>query len=400
MENSPGSVVRESEEISLIDLAIVLAKHKVLVLGLPLLAAVLALVVALLLPKIYTATARILPPQQKESSAAAMLGVLAGVAGGAGATVGQALGLRNPNDLYVGILKGHTIADRLIERFHLRDLYNAETMVSTRNALRSATKITAGKDGLISIAVDDHDPQRAADIANAHIEELDRLMQGLALTEASQRRLFFEKQLTNAQAQLLAAESNLLQAIDEKGIIGVDAQTRAVVGTTEQLRAQIAVKEIQLDAMRSFATPHNPEAVRLRQEITSMKAELGNLEGGRRVTNGGPSPGGLENIRKVREVKFLEFTVELLTKQYEIAKIDEAKDAVLIQVVDRAIAPDYKSKPKRLLIVLLTTLAAGFLAVLWAFVKEAYERAQVDPSRNQRMGLLKTYLRVRRRGSS
>jgi uncharacterized protein involved in exopolysaccharide biosynthesis len=383
------------QDISLLDLAIALAKRKTLVLGLPFLAGLVALAVVLLLPKTYTATARILPPQQKESSATAMLGGLVGAAGGPGATVGQALGLRNPNDLYAGILKSRTIADRLIERFKLKELYESENMVSARKALEMVTRVSAGKDGLISIEVDDRDPKRAADLANAYVDELDSLMQGLALTEASQRRLFFEKQLVNARDQLVAAEAALRQAIDTKGIAGVDAQSRGVVSTAEQLRAQIAVKEIQFDAMRSFATERNPDAVRLRQEITSMKGELANLEGGRRDSNRGKSPAGLENIRKLREMKFLEFTVELLTRQYEIAKIDEAKDAVLIQVVDKAIPSDYKSKPRRAFILIAAMIAAGFLAVLWAFVSEALERTRSDPEGAKRLDTLHRYLRGR-----
>jgi uncharacterized protein involved in exopolysaccharide biosynthesis len=357
----------------------VLAKHKKLILGLPLLAGFAALLIALVMPKIYTATARIIPPHQKEASGAAVLASLAGVAGGAAAPIGQALGLRNPNELYVGILKSRTIADRLIERFNLRNVYKAANMTSTRIALEGVTRVSAGKDGLITIEVDDKDAKRAASLANAYVEELDRLMQSLALTEASQRRLFLEKQLTNAREQLITSEVSLRRAIDSKGIVGVDAQSRALVGTAEQLRAQIAVKEIQLDAMRSFATQSNPDAVRLRQEIASMKGELAHLEGGRTAANHRQSPTGLENIRKLREVKFLEFTVELLTKQYEIARIDEARDAVLIQIVDHAVAPDYKSRPKRGLIVIVTVLVAGLVAVIGAFVTESLQRARLHP---------------------
>lgn len=392
MEQVPSSSVhRESGQITFLDLIIVLARHKKVVFGLPLVAVVAAIVVALVLPNIYTATARILSPQQKESSAASILGVLAGSAGGTGAAVGHAIGLRNPNDLYASILRSRSIADRIIERFNLKD--KARTMMSARRALEGITKVTAGKDGLITIQVDDLDPQRAADIANAYVEELDRFMQGLAVTEAAQRRLFFEKQLASARDDLVAAEVDLRKGIETKGIAGVDAQSRAVVGTAEKLRAQIAVKEIQLDAMRSFATERNPEAVRLRHEITSMKAELGNLEGGRREANGGRSPAGLENIRKLREVKFLEFTVELLTKHYEIAKIDEAKDAVLIQVVDKAVPPDLRSKPNRAQIVIVTLFAVGILALLLAFLLEAIEKARNDPGTRDRLYTLRQTLR-------
>jgi uncharacterized protein involved in exopolysaccharide biosynthesis len=394
--NQESSLPAESE-VRLLDLAIVLAKRKRLVLGLPLVVAIIAVAVSLLLPKIYTGTAKMLPPQQKESAAAAMLGTLTGIpTTGAGALVGYALGIGNPNELYVGILKSRTIADRLIERFNLRELYRASTMIKARKNLSSATRISAGRDGLITIEVDDEDPQRAASMANAYVEELDRLMQTLAVSEASQRRLFFEKQLASAREQLVNAELALRKAIETKGIAGVDAQSRAVVSTAEQLRAQIAVREIQIDAMRSFATQQNPDAVRLRQEVASMKSELAKLEGGRPEANGNSSPAGLDNIRKLREVKFLEFTTELLTKQYELAKIDEAKDAILIQLVDSALPPDEKSRPKRTTIVLASALAATILAVLLAFAAEAMDRARKNPESAGRLSALRQHLRWRK----
>ena len=384
-------------EIPLLDLAIVLAKRKRMVIGFPFLIAVIALITAFLLPKIYTGTARILPPQQKESAAAAMLGTLASAsASGAGSLVGQALGIRNPNDLYVGILKSQTIADRLIERFDLKDLYDVPTMVKARKELDSITRIAAGKDGLISIEVDDKDPQRAANMANAYVEELDRLMQTLAVSEASQRRLFYEKQLAAAREQLIDAEVALRKAIDTKGIAGIDAQSRAVVSTAEQLRAQIAVKQIQIDAMRSFATQQNPDAVRLRQEIASMKTELARLEGGRSGVEGSASPPGLDNVRKLRELKFLEVSTELLTRQYELAKMDEAQDAVLIQLVDKATPPDDKSRPKRALIVIASTLAATILGLLLAFAAEALEGARQTPDSAARIAALRRHLRLGR----
>ncbi len=167
MEETPA-IARDpqTEEINLLDLAIVLAKHKKLIVGLPILAAVIALVVALLLPKIYAGTTRILPPQQKESSAAAMLGALTGAAGGMSGAVGQAIGIRNPNDLYIGILRSRTISDRLIERFKLKELYGAGTLVAARQALEKVSTISAGKDGLITIEVEDQDPQRLSNSIN------------------------------------------------------------------------------------------------------------------------------------------------------------------------------------------------------------------------------------------
>lgn len=388
------------DEINPLDLLIVLVKYKKLILGLPLAASLIAIVIALLLPKIYTAQARILPPQQRESSAVAALSALTGIGGGAGAMVGQALGLKNPNELYVGILKGNTIADRMIERFDLKERFQKATMVATRKALEGRTTITSGKDGLIVIEVDDEDPSRAADMVNAYIEELDRLMQALAITQASQRRLFFERQLTTAREQLIHAEMGLRQAIEEKGLVAMDAQSRGVVGAVERLRAEVAARQIQLDAMRTYATESNPDSVRLRHEIRSIQSELTKLESGKSANHKGAggksvSPAGLENIRLLRETKFLEAMVELLTKQFEAAKIDEAQDAAIIQVVDKAIAPDFKSKPKRALIVIITGLVVGFLAVILAFFVEAVAKARTDPLSARRLETVWQYLRWR-----
>jgi tyrosine-protein kinase Etk/Wzc len=387
------------EETTLLDLLIALARHKKLVLGLPLTASIVAIVIAISLPKIYTAQTRIMPPQQRESSAVAALSALTGIGGGAGAALGQAFNLKNPNDLYVGILKGNTIADRMIERFDLKRRLEKETMVATRKALEGRTTIAAGKDGLIVIEVDDELPERAADIANAYIEELERLIQMLAITEASQRRLFFERQLKTARDQLVQSELTLRQAIEQKGLVAVDAQSRAVVGTVERLRAEVAAKQIQLEAMRTFATTRNPDSVRLKQEITSMQSELARLESGvsgnKHARGESDAPAGLENVRLLRETKFLESMVELLTKQFEAAKIDEAQDAAVIQVVDRAMPPDYKSKPKRALIVVLTTLLAGFLGAFLALVAESLEKARRNPQSASRLDTLRQSLRWR-----
>lgn len=385
---------KEPGNLSAINLLIVLARHKKMITSITLGAALIALVVSTMLPSVFVATARILPPHQRESTAIAMLGNFAGAAGPGSAAVGQALGLRNPNDLFAGILKSRTIADRLIEKFSLKDLYRSATMVDARRELAERSRISAGRDGLIAIAVEDTDPRRASEIANGYVSELDRLMQSLAITEAAQRRLFFEKQLAKAREQLVGAEITLRRSIEAKGLVGIDAQSRAVVATTEQLRAQIAVKEIQLDAMRSFATNSNPEAVRLRQEIASMRTELASLEGGR-VGASRDSPSGLENVRKLRDLKFVEHTVELLTKQYEIARIDEAKDAVVIQIVDKAIPPDHKSKPKRAVIVIATTLVFGLLAVLLAFGLDMTESIRKDPEGVKRINELRNHLRWR-----
>src|SRR5712692_2767230 len=377
------------DEISLLDLLIVLAKHKRVVLGVPAVAAVAAAIISLLLPNIYTGTTRILPPQQSASAATAMLNQLGGALGGFAGAAGGALGIRNPNDLYVGMLKSRTVADNLIARFDLNKVYEQELHSGTRNTLQNNTTITAGRDGIITIDVDDKDPKRAADLANAYVDELTKLTKVLAVTEASQRRLFFERQLVQAKDNLTAAEVAARQGLQKGGLAQVDAQGRSIIEVTARLRAQISAKEVQLGAMRTFAAEGNPELQRTQDELQALKRELGRIEGSLPVAvagkGGEAGHTGLDNLGRLRDVKYYEFMYELLAKQYELAKIDEAKDATIIQVMDKAIEPDRKSKPRRALIVLVSALIAGFIAVPWAFVREAAARTKVDSKQASRL---------------
>src|SRR6266496_2159839 len=385
------------DEISLIDLLIVLAKHKRLVLGVPVGASILAAIISLLLPNIYSGTTRILPPQQGGSAATALLNQLGGALGGLGAAAGGALGIKNPNDLYVGMLKSRTVADNLIARFDLNKLYDEKFQSDARKVLEKKTTITSGKDGIIIIEVDDTDPKRAADVANAYVDELMKLTKVLAVTEASQRRLFFERQLVQAKDNLTEAEIVARQGLQKGGLAQVDAQGRSMIEVTARLRAQISAKEVQLGAMRTFAAEGNPELQRTQEELQALRRELARIEGSSPipVVGKGEASGssGLDNLGRLRDVKYYEFLYELLAKQYELAKIDEAKDATIIQVMDKAIEPDRNSKPRRSLIVLFSTLVALFASIFWAFIREAAARAKADPEQTPRLEALRGYLR-------
>ncbi len=382
--------VENDAEINLLDLAIVLAKHKWLVLGLPFATAILAVIYSLLLPNIYTASTKILPPQQNQSTAAGMLAQL----GGLGGVAGGALGIKNPNDLYVGMLKSRTVADSMIQRFNLHAAFEQKLQSGTRAALEGMTRIASGKEGLIIIEVDDKDPKRAAALANAYVDELRKLTNVLAVTEASQRRLFFEQQFAQARDQLAKAEASARQALEKGGLVQVEGQGRAILESTARLRGQITVKEVQIGAMRTFAAERNPDLRLAQQELESMKRELAKIEGtgSAKAAENASGGRGLDNLSLLRDLKYNETIYELLAKQYELAKIDEAKESAVIQVLDKAIEPDRKSKPKRSLIVLLSALVAGFVAMLWAFIKEALGRARSDPRQADRLQAFKRYL--------
>lgn len=393
IENPQGPmvVVEDDDEISLLDLAIVLAKFKKLILGLPVLVGALTVGVTLLMTPIFTATTAILPPQQSQSTASALLGQLGGLAGMAGA----AAGIKNPSDLYVGMLKSRTVADAMIARFDLVNYYEAELTQDARKSLEGVSSFSAGKDGIITISVDDKDPELAAKMANAYVEELNKLTEVLAVTEASQKRLFFERQMVDARDRLVAAEIEARSAMERGGLASIDAQGQAMIGVTARLRGQISVKEVEIGAMRAFAAEENPRLKAAQQELLALQTELARIEGAsalREGQAGAESSAGATNLQLLRNVKYYETLYQMLAQQFELAKIEEAKDSALIQVLDAAIPPERKSKPKRALIVILAVLAAGFVAVLIAFMKEAALRAADDPESAERMRLFKKYL--------
>lgn len=387
-----------------LDHFIVLARHKSLILYFTGTAAVLAVVVSLFLPKYYTSTTTIMPPQQGQSIASAMLGDLGQIGGLLGAVGGKDL-LKNPSDLYVAILKSNAIEDRLITRFNLMNVYHARFRIDAIHRLENLSEVQAGKEGLISVAVQDRDPNRAAEIANAYVEELGKLTKSLAVTDAGKRRVFFEHEAKAASDDLANAEQDLKLTEEKTGIFQPDSQTRVMLEGYAGLKAQVAAKEVEIQSMQSFAASENPDLKRSQQELAALKAQVARYEEGQ----GGRPVGdialdkvpakGLEYVRKWREVKYREALWTLLLKQYEIARIDEGRDAALIQTLDLAVPAEKKSSPKRAIIVIVATLLAFMVAVLWAFFRETWERAKDDPQYLSRLQLLKFHLSRKQRSA-
>jgi tyrosine-protein kinase Etk/Wzc len=387
-----------TEEIHLLDLLVVLARHKWLVIGTPILTGALAMLASMLITPTFMSTATILPPQQQQSSGVtAMLGQLGGLAGAAGGIAG----IKGPNDLYVGLLESRTVADNLIARFKLKERYEKKGMDDTRKELAGLSTISTGKkDGMISISVNDKNPQFAADLANGFVDELAKLTQTMALTEASKRRLFFEKQLNEAKDQLAAAELALRSTQEKTGLIQPEAQVHAIVTNLAQLKATIAAKEVQIKAMRTFATGQNPELLRTEEELRELNAQLSKLEksqagksGEFMVPTGKIPESGLEYVRSLRNVKYYETIFELLAKQFELAKIDEAKDSGVIQMLDKAVAPERKSKPNRSFFTMVGILVGLMLGIILAFAHSAYSTSRSDPISGKRWQDVSTALK-------
>lgn len=356
-----------------------LAARKRLLLALPLACAALTLALCLALPNVYRSATQLLPPQAPQSGAAAMLAQL----GGAAAAVTGAATVKSPNDVYLAMLGSRRVADRLLARFSLRTVYGDLSPEEARRELARHTSIRAGKDGLITVEVEDGDPKRAAALANAYVEELLALTRVLAVTEASQRRLFFERQLAQTKDALAKAEVALKGALDTGGVISVDSDSRAMIETVGRVRAQISAREVQLASMRAVVTPNNPQFQRAEQELASLKDELARLQNGPETAPGtAPASGkrGLEAIKLLRDVKYEQMLYELLAKQFEAARLDEAKDGAVLQVLDTAIEPERRARPR---VLLMTVLGAGFgllLAVALALALDYKQRLLLTPA--------------------
>lgn len=389
----------QNNEISLLDLLIILARRKWLILKFTIGFALIALIISLLLPKRYTATTTVLPPQQNSSLSSALMSQI-GNLGSLGALAGSSMGLKNPNDMFVAMFKSRTVEDAMIERFGLMQEYHQKYMSTARKAFEGHATVESGtKDNLIRISVEDKDPKRASAMANAYVEEYRQLSQHLAISEASQRRLFFEQQLDQAKDSLANAEEALKETEQKTGMIQLDSQARALIESAAQLRAQITAKEVQLQGMRTYGTNENADVVQAQQELDSMRAQLAKFGGSADDTSGGlilprgkvPQV-GVEYIRRLRDVKYRETIFEILARQFELAKLDEAKEGALIQVVDPAIVPDYKSFPKRGLITVVAAIAGMFIGIFMALFKEGMERLRQDPEQSERLNILRRAL--------
>ncbi len=375
MDNNIQASEQMDDEINLFDLAITLAKHKKMILGAPLVAAIIATIFSLFSPNIYTADTKILPRQSPSGAVSA--------------------DIKNPTEVFVEMLKSRMLQNDMIRRFNLQAVYETKTPGTTLQALAAATTVKAGNDGIIAISVDDKNPQRAALLANGYVDELQRMTQLADVSGASQRRIFYEKQLVQAKQSLGDAEFAVKELQEKNGPIQLNVQAEAFVRASAELKSQIAMKEAELGAMRTirtFAADNNPDYIRIQQLLVGLREQLSMMDA-EMVTTAKIPEAGLEYIRKTRDLKYAETICKLLSKQFEMAKIDDAYGSSVVQVLDKAIAPEQKSKPKRSKNILLVAVATGFLAILWAFITEALQNAKKDTETQTRLNTLKNYLR-------
>ena len=389
-ENIPPSTIPSPDVINILDYLEVIAKRWRMIVKVTAAAFVVSTVVALLLPKIYSSTTLILPPQQDSS----MMGMMSAMTGGMATLAGDLLGKGTTADLYVGILNSRAVNDAIIDRFKLMERYGKDYRLDTYKVLSKNVDITAGKkDGIISISVEDKDPKLAADLANAFAEELGKLTVRLNITGAGKNRGYLEDRLVKARADLTKAEEALKSFQTSNKALDVPEQAKAAILGLAQLKAQLAVQEVQLAGMRSRFTDTTQEVMDAKAAITKLKAQMAQVEGsgrGSSIPSVGSVPAlGQEYVRLMREFKVQEAIFELLTKQHEMATITEANDVDAMQIIQKATVPDKKAKPKRGLIIFAGTCVAGLMATLYAFIREAGGRmTEEDKHRFRRILLM------------
>ena len=357
----------ESErELSLLDVLVVLLERKRFIGRFVVGATALATLTAFLLPVRYEGKVVLMPPAQNSSIGSSLMGQLGWECWGLlPRWRAAALALRIRRDMYVSLLTSRTVEDAMIHRFGLMQEYHEKKMEDTRKALERRTTAVAGaKDGLIRLTIEDHDPKRAAELANGYIEEFRRLSATLAITEAARRRLFFEQQLQQAKDNLTAAENAMAKTQQSTGVLQIDSQARALIESAAVLRAQVVAKQVEIEGMRSFATDDNPNLVLAKQELTALQAQLHQVAGSQQDTGsdinlskGRVTQAGMEYVRSYRELKYQETVFEFLAKEFEVAKLDEAREGAIIQVVDAAVVPDKKSSPRRILLSSAATIS-------------------------------------------
>ena len=390
----------ETAESSLLKKLVVLAEHRRLIGFGTLLCGLITAVIVLVIPVTYTASTVILTSQSSAGgAAAALLGQLGGSLG-ALASLGGGGGLfGSQTDTFVGVLSSRTVADDMIARFRLQKVYRKRTLVDTRKSLTKHTHIEGTRGSFIRISVDDHDAHRAADMANTYVEELYRLNQQLALTEASQRRLFLEGQVNAEKDHLADAETAFQQLQQKTGVIQLTGQAEMTLRSIAQIRAQIAVGEVQLEELRTTETDQNSDVQRVESGLAALreqlrKAESNNGSGDDYFVSAGRIPqAGLEYVRRMRDVRYHEALFETLSKQYELARIEEAKSPPVIQVVDKAIVLDKRSWPPRTLLVLLALFSSCVLLSGAVLFREMWNRVAAEPENASHIMTLKKMLR-------
>jgi uncharacterized protein involved in exopolysaccharide biosynthesis len=380
---SAASTAPEQADINLVDLLIALGHEKWVLIGTTVLAAVLGVVVSLTSPHVYTARTTLMPGQQSGGGGGlAGLGNLAGLAG----LAGLSSAVKSSDEMFIAFMRSQSVQSALIEELDLKNRYQAKTLEDARQALDRQVAIAADKkSGLIAVMASDGDPAFAAQLANAQVEQLSRLMSRLAVTEAQQRRLFYEQQIDKTQKTLVDLDVRYRAAQQKTGIQMASSLAESDMQAGVSLRSQIATKEIQLQSLSQFATRQNPEVVLLAGELSVLRGQLQKYERGTGQSTV-TAPLQQEALQAFRELKTQEAMLDAFVRQLEVAKIDESKEGPTVQVVDLAIPPEVRAQPQRKKMVIAFAVVGLAIGLVLAILKALMRHLRSSPDGRERLG--------------
>jgi len=355
--------------------------------------------IAFLIPTRYETTTRLMPPDNQSTSglmmaASAMTGGAAG--GGLAGIASDVLGLKSSSDIFVGVLGSRTVADKLIEQFNLKKVYSVDRMEDLRKALAQRTSVAVDrKSQIISITVTDHSPERAAAMAQAYVQELNRLVADLSTSAARRERVFLEGRLEQVNKDLEEAEKDFSQFASKNTAVDVKEQAKAMVGAAATLQGEMIAAQSQYEGLRQIYTDSNPRVRTIKARIDELQRQLDKLGGkGESSTEVASNPNdsfypsirklpllGVEYADLYRRARIQEAVLEALTKEYELAKVQEAKEIPTVKVLDTAPIPERKSFPPRLLIIFVGTASAFAVATIWLFAKTGWDQTDQHDER-------------------
>jgi len=369
--------------------------HRGLLLRTFLLALLASTVIAFLIPARYDATTQLMPPDNQSGTGMALLSAVTGRAAGAGGLEGVAgdlLGVKHSGALFVGVIQSRTVRDRLIEEFGLRRIYHASKSEDARQSLSNHTSIYEDrKSGIIAITVDDHDPRRAAALAQAYVTELDRLVAQVSTSSARRERIFLEERLRAVKQDLNGAAKKFSEFASKNTAIDIPAQGKAMVEAAATLQGDLIAAESELHGLEAIYTDQNIRVRATRARVAELRRQLGKI-GGDSDAAGALSPKSdpslYPSIRQLpmlgvtyadlyRQTKIEETVFELLTQQYELAKVREAKEIPSVKVLDAAVVPTKVSFPNRPIFIIAGTIFAILAVCAWLFAKRSWQA--VDP---------------------
>lgn len=355
---------------------------------------VAAILIAFLIPNRYTSTAQLMPPDQQSSTGVAMLAGLVGKAGTELGTLGdELLGFKTTGDLFIGILHSRTVQDDLIQKFDLRELYGAKRWENARKELASRTSISSDRtSGIITISIQDRSPVRAQQMGQEYVAELNRVVNNLNTSSAHRERVFLEGRLSQVQQELENAEKAFSQFASKNTAIDIQEQGKAMIEAGATLEGQLIAAQTELEGLREIFTDNNVRVRETQARVDELQKQLQKMAGNGTSAANSATPDSealYPSIRKLpllgvsyedlyRKTKVEDTVFETLTKEYELAKVEEAKETPSVKVLDPPNIPEKQSYPHRFLIIVFGTILAGVLGTSWVLASKAW--AGTDPA--------------------